>query len=91
MKNIIKIAYIVLLEMFFVSVVALYIYNNTSLRQSNYLNYLPKHKSYLNYDIETNTTTNANESIIDYANVRVPYFNMLIERAFCSLNNHLLL
>lgn len=88
MKRIIKILFIVLVELLFLWSVLSCIYVSTPWRSNNYIKYLPEHPVYPQYDLTTGEVTNSAEVTFWTDDEYVPAFNMAIENIFHCFTNY---
>lgn len=87
MKRIVKPLFIILVELLFLWSVLSCIYVSTPWRSNNYINYLPEHPVYPQYDLTTGEVTNSEEVTFWSANDYVPAINMAIENIFDCFAN----
>lgn len=82
MKRTIRILFIILAELLFLLSVFSCIYDTTPWRSNNYINYLPEHPVYPQYELTTGEVTNSAEVTFWSADDYVPPINIVIEITF---------
>ena len=91
LKKYIKILFFILFELFFLSTVFSCLYVATSWRSHNYLIYLPEHRVYPQYSLESGEVTNSDEVTFWSDSEYVPNLNMVIENVFVWLSENWLM
>lgn len=91
LKKYIKILFFILFELFFLSTVFSCLYVATSWRSDNYLIYLPEHRVYPQYSLESGEVMNSDEVTFWSDSEYVPNLNMVVENVFVWLSENWLM